>query len=236
MHQAGYSNRMAAKGSACMTGAVAEQSGGGGGYLHDEQETTGRLPAATDECSAVFVHIHWRHVCVSNSAVSMNHSGVFYVCRENLSMWEKIACGEVEDVVPSPPYDSGPVKVDNWLPKSLLARQRNTTCILPRTSYSVGGRTHILCCRDTDQLKATWLWKLSYLIGWRRCRHWWFHQPQRQMDCQREGLKPITLHPHSLRIHLVKWTLVFFYVLFFYVSAFFTVLYVQRPYSEPFAS
>ncbi|TNM99849.1 hypothetical protein fugu_012882 [Takifugu bimaculatus] len=34
-------------------------------------------------------------------------------CKENLSMWEKIACGEVEDVVPSPPYDSGPVKVDN---------------------------------------------------------------------------------------------------------------------------
>lgn len=83
--------------------------------------------------------------------------GHFYICRENLSMWEKIACGEVEDVVPSPPYDSGPVKVDNWLPKSLLARQRNTTCILPRTSYSVGGWTHIPCCRDTDQLKATWL-------------------------------------------------------------------------------
>ncbi|TWW78721.1 cAMP and cAMP-inhibited cGMP 3',5'-cyclic phosphodiesterase 10A [Takifugu flavidus] len=34
-------------------------------------------------------------------------------CKENLSMWEKIACGEVEDVVTSPPYDSGPVKVDN---------------------------------------------------------------------------------------------------------------------------
>lgn len=46
---------------------------------------------------------------------------------------------------------------------------------------------------------------------------------------------PITLHPHSLRIHLVEWTLVFFLCFIFYVSAFFTVLYVQRPYSEPFA-
>lgn len=43
----------------------------------------------------------------------MSSNQLFYFCRENLSMWEKIACGEVEDVVPSPPYDSGPVKVDN---------------------------------------------------------------------------------------------------------------------------
>lgn len=50
---------------------------------------------------------------MSNSAVSSNQVGLFYLCRENLSMWEKIACGEVEDVVPNPPYDSGPVKVDN---------------------------------------------------------------------------------------------------------------------------
>lgn len=50
---------------------------------------------------------------VRNLAVSLNRPGLFSICRENLSMWEKIACGEVEDIVPSPPYDSGPVKVDN---------------------------------------------------------------------------------------------------------------------------
>ena len=36
-----------------------------------------------------------------------------YACRENLGQWEKIARGEVEDIVPSKPLDSGPVKVDN---------------------------------------------------------------------------------------------------------------------------
>lgn len=45
--------------------------------------------------------------------MSLTRLGLLYICRENLSMWEKIACGEVEDVVPSPSYDSGPVKVDN---------------------------------------------------------------------------------------------------------------------------
>lgn len=39
-------------------------------------------------------------------------------CRDNLNQWEKIACGEAEDIVikePSRPSaeDSGPVKVDN---------------------------------------------------------------------------------------------------------------------------
>ncbi|XP_013124483.1 cAMP and cAMP-inhibited cGMP 3',5'-cyclic phosphodiesterase 10A isoform X3 [Oreochromis niloticus] len=34
-------------------------------------------------------------------------------CKENLGQWEKIARGEVEDIVPSRPCDSGPVKVDN---------------------------------------------------------------------------------------------------------------------------
>lgn len=91
------------------------------------EETTGWLPALTDQCAALFFHTHRRNVGFSDSAVSLNRLGLFDICRENLSMWEKIACGEVEDVVPSRLYDSGPVKVDNWLPKSLLARQRNTT-------------------------------------------------------------------------------------------------------------
>lgn len=185
----------------------------------------GWLPVLTDWCGAMFFHIHRRSVGVSNSAVSLNRLGLFYICRDNLSMWEKIACGEVEDVVPSPPYDSGPVKVDNWLPKSLLARQRNTTCILPRTSYSVRGRSHILCCRDTDQLRATWLWKLL--------PHWVTEVSTLMVSPTPEtnglstgGLKPITLHPHSLRIHLVEWTVVFFM---------WAVLCVRRPYSEPLA-
>lgn len=73
----------------------------------------GPLPVSTDQCGAMFFHVHRRNVGVRNSAVSLNRLGLFYICRENLSMWEKIACGEVEDFVPSPPYDSGPVKVDN---------------------------------------------------------------------------------------------------------------------------
>lgn len=66
-----------------------------------------------DQCGAMFFHTHRRNVGAGNSAVSLTRLGRFYICRENLSMWEKIACGEVEDVVPSPSHDSGPVKVDN---------------------------------------------------------------------------------------------------------------------------
>lgn len=53
--------------------------------------------------------------CLSKCAVEMDLTltGVSGVCRENLSQWEKIALGEVEDVIPSRPADSGPVKVDN---------------------------------------------------------------------------------------------------------------------------
>lgn len=141
-------------------------------------------------------------LCVwTHNMLGLNLMEVFYVCRENLCQWEKISRGEVEDIVPSRPYDSGPVKVDNWLPKGLLARQRNTTCILPRTLDSVGGKTHILHYQDTDQRKATWLWKLSYLIGWRRCQHRWFHRSGDWQTVDGEGLKPITLHPNSLRIN-----------------------------------
>ncbi|KAM6922407.1 cAMP and cAMP-inhibited cGMP 3',5'-cyclic phosphodiesterase 10A isoform 2-T2 [Lycodopsis pacificus] len=34
-------------------------------------------------------------------------------CKENLGQWEKISRGEVQDVVPNPPCDPGPVKIDN---------------------------------------------------------------------------------------------------------------------------
>ncbi|XP_068597463.1 cAMP and cAMP-inhibited cGMP 3',5'-cyclic phosphodiesterase 10A [Brachionichthys hirsutus] len=34
-------------------------------------------------------------------------------CKENLGQWERISRGEVEDIVPSRPSESGPVKVDN---------------------------------------------------------------------------------------------------------------------------
>ncbi|KAG7230118.1 hypothetical protein INR49_009838 [Caranx melampygus] len=40
-------------------------------------------------------------------------SPLLKACKENLGQWEKIARGEVEDVVPSRPCESGPVKVDN---------------------------------------------------------------------------------------------------------------------------
>ncbi|GLD68532.1 cAMP and cAMP-inhibited cGMP 3',5'-cyclic phosphodiesterase 10A isoform X1, partial [Lates japonicus] len=40
-------------------------------------------------------------------------SPLLKACKENLGQWEKIARGEVEDIVPSRPCDSGPVKVDN---------------------------------------------------------------------------------------------------------------------------
>lgn len=82
-------------------------------------------------------------------------SEVFCVRRENLGQWEKIARGEVEDVVPCRPSDSGPVKVDNWLPKGSLAHQRKTTWILPRTWNSVGGRTRILCYSSR---RFRWRW------------------------------------------------------------------------------
>lgn len=67
------------------------------------------------------IYIYIEMKCISSSAVTVNpqqaefesEGGVHYVCRENLGQWEKISRGEVEDVVPSRPYDSGPVKVDN---------------------------------------------------------------------------------------------------------------------------
>lgn len=34
-------------------------------------------------------------------------------CKENLNHWEQIARGEEEDILPTRPSDSGPVKVDN---------------------------------------------------------------------------------------------------------------------------
>ncbi|XP_067380321.1 cAMP and cAMP-inhibited cGMP 3',5'-cyclic phosphodiesterase 10A isoform X2 [Channa argus] len=40
-------------------------------------------------------------------------SPLLKACKGNLSQWEKIARGEIEDVVPSRPCESGPVKVDN---------------------------------------------------------------------------------------------------------------------------
>ncbi|XP_061645057.1 cAMP and cAMP-inhibited cGMP 3',5'-cyclic phosphodiesterase 10A isoform X1 [Phyllopteryx taeniolatus] len=40
-------------------------------------------------------------------------SPLLKACKENLGQWEKIAHGEVEDVVLTRPSDSGPVKVDN---------------------------------------------------------------------------------------------------------------------------
>lgn len=168
-----------------------------------------------DRCLFVYFKLALSWLLVT--AVRLNElGGVFYICSENLSMWEKIACGEVEDVVPSPPYDSGPVKVDNWLPKSLLARQRNTTCTLPRTSYSVGGWTHIPRCRDTDQLKATWLkTQLPHRVTEVSTLMVSPTPETNGLSTGGGGLNPITLHPHSLRIHLVEWTLVFFYVLFF---------------------
>lgn len=81
----------------------------------------------TDElhcCCLAAVPCVYRHIflCIRSTAVgvktrnrqSLNSTEVvFHICRENLCQWEKISRGEVEDIVPSRPYDSGPVKVDN---------------------------------------------------------------------------------------------------------------------------
>ncbi|KAA8583938.1 hypothetical protein FQN60_015146 [Etheostoma spectabile] len=40
-------------------------------------------------------------------------SPLLRACKENLCQWEKISRGEVQDIVPNRPCDSGPVKVDN---------------------------------------------------------------------------------------------------------------------------
>lgn len=166
---------------------------------------------------------------------SLNLTGVFFIFRDNLSQWEKIARGEVEDIVPSRPCESGPVKVDNWLPKGLLAHQRNTSRILPQTCNFLGGRTHILCW-----IRRRWIsWRRidfqkthSYLIGWRRCQHWRFHRSQRLTDSRWGGTS--THHPTSTqlgiwfsRMDLCRfWLLYFgcfmlFYDFFFYLSWFF---------------
>lgn len=53
------------------------------------------------------------NVCVIHDIQRLNVSDVLCVCRNNLGQWEKISRGEAEDIVPSRPCDSGPVKVDN---------------------------------------------------------------------------------------------------------------------------
>ena len=116
--------------------------------------------------------------------------------------------------------------------RGLLAHQRNTTWILPRTWYSVGGMsTHILCQQETDQLKATLTLKThSYLIGWRRCQHWRFHRSQRLTDSRWGGTS--THHPTSTqlgksfgRMDLCRFgcfiLAVLCYFIFYYLSWFF---------------
>lgn len=161
--------------------------------------------------------------------------GCFSFFRENLSQWEKIARGEVEDTVPSRPCESGPVKVDNWL-KGFLSHHRNTSWILPQSCNILGGKTHkpVLDQEEMDQLKATWEKHTVTSLGDGGVDTDDFADPRDWQTACGEGLQPITPRPLSLGFYLVEWT--FYFACFVYLIMLFSfmVLYLQRPYSEPF--
>lgn len=150
-------------------------------------------------CLLQATSVHW-HDCEHMTRRVCMWSKVVCVCRENLGQWEKIARGEVEDVVPSRPCESGPVKVDNWLPKGFAG---------PPKEYDVNPATDLELCRK-ESPHPVWagdrlakgdltLKTHSYLIGWRRCQHWRFHRSQRLTDSW-WGWGTSTHHPASTQL------------------------------------
>lgn len=148
---------------------------------------------------------------------------VFCLCRENLGQWEKIARGEVEDVVPTRTRDSGPVKVDNWVPKGFLAHQRNRTCILPRPWNFVllrGGGAHIVSEQQLNQLKATWLYKNTRLPHRVTEVSTLAVSPITQTDWQLMELRDLTRDPASTQFENLfgRMDLCLFWLFYYYVS------------------
>lgn len=124
---------------------------------------------------------------------------VFCVYRENLGQWEKISRGEAEDIVPSRPCDSGPVKVDNWQPKGVAGPPKEYN-LNPATDLELcrGKNLHPVLAGDGSAKGDLTLKTHSYLIGWRRCQHWRFHRSQRLTDSRWGGTS--THHPTSTQL------------------------------------
>lgn len=144
-----------------------------------------------------------KHFSADCKPASLNPTGMFSIFRENLSQWEKIARGEVEDIVSSRPCESGPVKVDNWLSKGLLAHQRNTSWILPQTcNFFWWENPHpVLDQEKMAQLKATWLTKNHTVtsLGDGGVNTDGFTDPRDWQTADGEGLQPFnpSTHVHS---------------------------------------
>lgn len=69
------------------------------------------------------------------------------------------------------------------------------------------GKTHILCSQETDQQKATWLWKHTVTsLGDGGVNTDSFTDPRDRQTTDGEELGPIALHPLSLGSNLVEWT------------------------------
>lgn len=162
-------------------------------------------------------------------------------CKENLGQWEKIARGEVEDIVPSRPCESGPVKVDNWQPKGVAGSPKEHS-LNPATDPDLwrGMNPHSVFAGDRLE-KATWLWKHTQLPHWvtevstltvspipESGSCWWgtsIHCPTSTQLGNPLG-----------RMDLVAlFWLYYVILLFFFIWAdSIMVLYLQRRYSEPF--
>lgn len=161
------------------------------------------------------------------------------LCRDNLNQWEKIACGEAEDIVikePSRPSaeDSGPVKVDNWLPKGCWT----TKGVQPESCHRPMKTQSVLAADDKAKFNLT-LKTHSNLIRWRRCQRWRLHRSQRLTDGQLQERCPL-----SWGTHLVERTVGVFIPLLFCVILWFcffflwavslVVLHFRGLNSEPF--
>ena len=137
-------------------------------------------------------------------------------------------------MVPSRPCVPGPVKVDNWRPKGSLAHQRNTAWVLPQTWNSCRRKNpHVVSAGDGSANGDLTLKEKKnththgYLIGWRRCQHWLFHQSLRLTDswwCWGTS----THHPTSTqlgnsfgRMDLCCFVLFWLLYVFYYFSRFF---------------
>lgn len=142
-----------------------------------------------------FFNIWKWSVCISGTAVTVNpqhvefisHGGVVRLQGEPMPVGEDITRRggghRAESALWFRPCEggqlttkgvAGPPKERSLHPAMdlVLCRVKNSHPVLPGHRSAKGNLT---------------LETHSYLIGWRRCQHWWFHRSQRLMDSQWGG-------------------------------------------------
>lgn len=150
--------------------------------------------------------------------------------------------------MPSRPTDSGPVKVDNWLPKGSTGPAKKSK-LNPATHLRLGQWGGKRDAASRVSRSSTRSKRLDFENT--RLPHRVTEvstltvspipETDRHSVEEKEGLRPLALRPLSLGVYLVEWpchsTFFFLFWLFFIIIIIWTdsflVLYLQRPYSEP---